>query len=258
MVTHTMQQENLQGEMEDSVVSMTALFAAGALVKGFVRITAPEGRTVAHNGIDARLESNFVAVDDASDRMLAEYAEEIAPPGEVAGTVDVPFTFRGTAEMLHESYEGALFSVRHAVIIIVKRPWFTFEVTSRTPVSVQRVHTIPRRATYVVVGQAAAAAEAQAAGATQVGIMPPSGLEKDGAQGAAKTVTAPSGSAASGAGAGIDSQLSLYTEQRLGIEGLPEGGSVVFVYDKGWYVIDCHEVCIIISYHCLALLAATR
>lgn len=132
-----------QASGESRVENYKPLFAGGATVRGFARISAPPGRTVAHHGLVARLESSLFALEEVNTRDLLTEELEIAPAGSITGIVDVPFEFRATgAHPLGESFEGALFSIRHQVSIVAARPWYTFAVSASAPFAVQRVHDI--------------------------------------------------------------------------------------------------------------------
>jgi hypothetical protein len=208
---------NAAGEEETVVEYERALFAGGAPVQGFVRITAPAGRTVSHSGIHARIESGLVAVDEIVSRELHEEVVDVLPPGAITGTVDLPFVFPGTGKPLFESFEGDLFSVRHSVTVTISRPWYTFEVSQSKPFGVQRLHAIPQRA---IVNTVAAENPAVAAA-------------KDKAAAAAAA-------AAGGAGAALsphmESQLAMYAEQAMAIpDAAGIGGEVTVRYNKACY-----------------------
>jgi len=201
---------NAAGEEETVVEYERALFAAGAPVQGFVRITAPAGRTVSHNGVHARIESTLVAVDDIVSRELHEEVVDVLPPGAITGTVDLPFVFPGTGKPLFESFEGDLFSVRHAVSVTITRPWYTFEVSQSKPFGVQRLHHIPARGivnTVAAENPAVTAAKDKAAAAGAAALSPH-----------------------------MESQLALYAEQAMTIpDAAGSGGEVTVRYNKACY-----------------------
>ena len=162
---HLVKSSGEDGATTSAVVFGRALFAAGAVIQGFIRVTAPGGRSVSHNGVVARLESSFVVEDDAECKELHEEELDLVPPGVIVGRMDFPFMFQGSvARLLAESYEGDLFSVRHTVTVTVLRPWYTFEVTQGVPVAVQRIFDIPRPADYAV-GESGGAEDASVVGA---------------------------------------------------------------------------------------------
>ena len=186
------------------------LFVSGSVVRGFIRISAPVGRSVPHEGIVARLESGFFTLNDVNTR--TPYAEivEVCPPGTIEGIVDLPFSFPGTGRAaLYESYEGDLFSIRHSVSVTAARPWFTFEVNSSAPFSVQRVHDVSRPADSSSSHRLPAAAASSTEGSSS-------------APAAATTAST------------LDAQLAQYGEQELALDEVEPGSSVIFTYDKGW------------------------
>ena len=120
------------------------LVASGVPVSGYVRLTAPVGRAIPHGGIVLRLVTSLVAAEEAASKELHEEEVLLAGPGEVTSSVDVPFAFLGAAnDALPESFEGRLFSVRHAVKLEVLRPWYTFPVRDETPFAVQAAQVPP-------------------------------------------------------------------------------------------------------------------
>ena len=181
-----------------------ALFSSGAIVQGFARIRAPPGSTVRHEGISARLESNFLAMGDIATRELLGDNQELVPPGYVSGTVDVPFRFDCTSVApLYEHYEGGLFSIRHAVIVTLARPWYTFAVTASAPFAVQRVHEVQRPS-------ASARRGTEEQGGMEPSPPPPPGPPS------------------------VESQLELYGQQEFAVD-LAGEGSLTVVVDKGCY-----------------------
>jgi hypothetical protein len=131
-------------------------------------------------------------------RDLASEEVQLAPPGAVCGVVDVPFEVRSAgSHPLCESFEGALFSIRHQVAVTVARPWYTVPVQTSAPFAVQRVHAIHQ----------------------------PFG------DGAARKA----GAAAAAAAAAAD-PAALYGPQALSLEPFTDGATCTFNYDKGWCV----------------------
>ena len=47
-----------------------AILAGGAIVRGFVRVTAPAGRTITHEGISVRLTSGLFTLGEMNTRDL--------------------------------------------------------------------------------------------------------------------------------------------------------------------------------------------
>lgn len=191
------------GGGETRVEHYKPLFAGGAVVRGFARITAPPGRTVEHGVIAARLESSLFALEDVNTRDLLTEEVPIAPAGAVSGTVDVPFEFPASgARALGESFEGALFSIRHQATIVVARPWYTFPVTASAPFAVQRVHDIHQPH-----------------------------AEEDDDEGSGG-----GGGGRAGAAGKPSPQERLYGPQSLALDAFDDGSTCVFNYDKGWCV----------------------
>lgn len=185
---------------ESRVEHNRPVFAGGAPVRGFVRITAPPGRSIPHSGVTARLESGLFALDDVNTRDLYSEERPIAGAGTITGSVDIPFEFPGTGKRpLGESFEGTLFSIRHQVGVTVGRPWYTFAVSSSAPFGVQRVHDIHR----------------------------PYREEK-------------SGGAPKSAAAAQAEMAALYGPQTLTLEPFDDGGKCEFGYDKGCYELGDH------------------
>lgn len=193
------------GPEEDNVQLFyrQALFSAGAIVQGYARIRAPPGSSVRHEGIAARLESNFLAMGDIATRELVTETLELVPPGYIAGTVDVPFRFECAAmSPLQEYYEGGLFSIRHSVHVTVARPWYTFAVSASAPFAVQRVHDIP-----------------------QPSVSARRGTEEQG--GVEPSPPPPPGPLS------MEAQLALYGQQECAVD-LLGAGSLALILDKGW------------------------
>ena len=197
--------KNLNAGPEEDNVQLfyrQALFSSGAIVQGFARIRAPPGSTVWHEGIAARLESNFLAMGDINTRELLSDVQELVPPCYISGTVDVPFRFECAATTpLHEHYEGGLFSIRHSVIVTIARPWYTFGVTASAPFAVQQVHEVPQ----------------------------PSALARRGTEEQGGAVPS---SAAIGPPS-MEVQLALYGPQEFAVD-LQGEGELLLVFDKGW------------------------
>lgn len=192
-----------------------AVFAAGAPIRGFVRIIAPPGTRVVHNGVRAVLHAALVTTDERASRALFELPRQLISPGAVEGTVDVPFDFPGALTTpLPESYEGTLFSLRSRLAVTVARPWWTFEVTRDAPLLVQRLYEAPARASYAV--------ELSSAGELTTAV-----AEAD----EAAAVSAPMPTAA---GSKVASQLAVYSPQTAVLAG-HDGCSVKLRLESGRY-----------------------
>lgn len=195
------------------------LVPGGVPVTGFVRITAPAGRVVSHNGIKAVLEASLFALQDVATRDL--YSEEITlvGPDDVEGTVDIPFAFMSPArETLPDSYEGDLYSIRHSIAVNISRPWFTFDVNAETPFEVQTLHTPPAGLQMSTENGAGASKDGSGGGGadpTTAVLMP-------------RTPLPPS----------IVGDPKLLGEQQMRIEGLDSGASVVLHLDRACYEVN--------------------
>ena len=120
------------------------LIPAGHPVSGFVRVRTPPGRCIPWTSITASLEVTLFGLDDIATRLLYSDEVQLQGAGEAQGTRDIPFSFLAAGQgLLPESYEGAQFSIRHAVFVRVERPWYTFDCSGRAPFALQRVHNVP-------------------------------------------------------------------------------------------------------------------
>lgn len=204
----------------------TPLVSSGIPVSGFVRITAPAGRVIPHQGIKAVLESSLYAIEGLATRDL--YGEEITicGPGELIGTVDLPFAFLNPANTpLSESYEGELFSIRHKIILNVERPWYTFNVASEAPIAVQTVHALPTGA----LGHSASSPGKQHSGSSKGGANDSSNSINNGSMTPAAVTPLPSNLSKDG---------SIFGQQSLPLDNLEAGASVVLKFDKGCYELS--------------------
>lgn len=232
-IPFTVKEQSRDGIVDVRVEQFRSVFAAGAHVGGVLRVTAPPGRSIPHSGITLRLESGFYALEEIATRDLYEEALELVPAGVITASVDFPFLFRGVGRApLHESYEGDLFSIRHAVTAVVLRPWYTFEVSATVPFAVQRVYEIAAKAAYGIDGQVAASSSTMSAAAA--------GVAGASTAGGKALQDAETGSASGGLSPALSSQLALYTEQSMVIDDLSDGGRVVMTFDKGVYEVSDH------------------
>lgn len=251
---------------EDGVFTAEVpLFVAGAAVEGFIRISAPPGRNVSHNGVTAVLRSAAVSVDEDVNRELLVEELDLLPEGKLTGTVDLPFVFPGSlTAMLPDTIEGALFSIRNTVSVTVTRPWYTFEVKREAGFGIQRIFDIAPRCSYMVQvssagettadvlaevedGDAEGAAAAGPASASAAAKGPPTSIDVP-HTGASKTepaskalalagTAAASASASSAAASKMQAQLALYGPQAAVIADMEDGSAVQLVFDKGCYEI---------------------
>jgi len=211
------------------------LISSGVPISGFVRIVAPSGRVIPHNGITAVLETSLYALEELATRDL--YAEEItiSGPGELTGTIDLPYAFLNPANHpLPEEYEGDLFSIRHKVSIIVSRPWYTFNVTADTPFAVQTVYHLPRTLNH----QNSTKSLNDSKGDTKDVTSPkspnnnmllnsPSSIDNDSFN-SIPTRPLPAELAKDG---------SIFGAQTISLDGLPSGSEVSLTIDRGCYEI---------------------
>jgi hypothetical protein len=236
---------------EVDVLFHRALFSSGAKVCGFVRITAPATRSVKHNGIVMKLESTFIVEQETECRDLFLEQIDLVPSGSISGTVDFPFAFEGAArEGLRESFEGQHFSIRHNVTATILRPWYTFEVTSALPITIQRIYDIQlpasspdtvdpvltesRRAQS---GSIAVAMDANASEASSEGkeAIKSADVEADigsGKDGSSRSIGPLSPS--------VNAQLALYGPQQMEIDSMQSDARIVVSYDKGCYELSDH------------------
>jgi Vacuolar protein sorting-associated protein 26 len=200
------------------------LFVAGAHVSGFVRITtANAGRVVSYDGIRAVFRTFLVTSDATTSRTLREAWMDIAPAGELKGSMDIPFTFPASiTATLAETYEGSLFSLRAAVSIHIARPWYTFEIVKEKPFAIQRLFEIPNTAAYEV--------EISSSGETSV---PPDAIiddlehENDEVNHSSENETELSSS--------MQAKLALYGPQIATLEDAEDQSLVEIALDKGCY-----------------------
>lgn len=246
---------------EDGVYTAEVpLFVAGAAVEGFIRISAPPGRNVSHNGVTAVLRSAAVSVDEDVNRELLLEELDLLPEGKLTGTVDLPFVFPGSlTAMLPDTVEGALFSIRNTVSVTVTRPWYTFEVKREAGFGIQRIFDIAPRCSYVVqvssAGETTAdvlaevedgdadgsgAPAAAAAGGPAISVeVPHTGASKTepASKALALAGTAAASASASSAASKMHAQLALYGPQAALIADMDDGSAVQLVFDKGCYEI---------------------
>lgn len=215
------------------------LVSSGVPISGFVRIVAPSGRVIPHNGITATLETSLYALEELATRELYNEEIPISGPGELTGTIDLPYAFLNPANHpLPEEYEGDLFSIRHKVSIHISRPWYTFNVTADSPFAVQTVYHLPRSLNH----QSSSKALNDTKGETKPSsistpkspnnnmlLNSPGGLSVDSnndASGAIPSRPLPSELARDG---------SIFGPQVMALDGLPAGSSVVLNIDRGCY-----------------------
>ena len=67
-------------------------------------------------------------------------------PGYMKGVVVLPFEFDlGRARWsYHETYHGHTYSLNHVITVQLDRPWYTFDVLYRKPLTLERISTAPK------------------------------------------------------------------------------------------------------------------
>lgn len=129
------------------------LYRSDEKVTGKIVVKSPPNRTVSHYGIQMELESsiqfyetlNSVSVSPSPDTAIVEVQKD----GSITGVVEIPFELdlskckgKDGAPLL-ESYDGEKFDVRHSLLVTIKRPWYTFNVTRVTSVAIQTICPAP-------------------------------------------------------------------------------------------------------------------
>jgi len=129
------------------------LYRSDEKVTGKVVVKAPANRTVTHYGISIELESsiqfyeslNSVSVSPNSDAACVEISKE----GSITGEVEVPFELdlamckNKDGSPVLETYDGEKFDVRHTLVVSVKRPWYTFNVSRVASIAIQTISPAP-------------------------------------------------------------------------------------------------------------------
>ncbi len=226
------------------------LVSSGVPVCGFVRIVAPPGRVVPHNGIKASLETNLFALEELATRDIYTEEIQIAGPGEITGTVDLPFAFLNTANaQLPEAYEGDLFSIRHKISLGIERPWYTFNVAADAPFAIQSVHHLPRAAVVAAANRSASEASDGAGAGAGAGAGVGQGKELSTPSNAASRVpTSPVMSPKSPSMEPLSPTMPLPSElsrdgsifgpQVMGLDGMEQGASIALRIDRGCYEVS--------------------
>lgn len=74
---------------------------------------------------------------------LASHEIEIRAAGYLTNTETLPFSFDIRGDALADTYDGALFAVRHGVLAKIGRPWYTFDVLKFEPFCIQALSAAP-------------------------------------------------------------------------------------------------------------------
>ena len=129
------------------------LYRSDEKITGQVLVTAPLDCTVSHAGVSVELESSIqfyeslnsvpLVADDAATAVV-----EASGAGSVKGTAAYRFELdlakiKVKQGPLTESYDGQKFDVRHSLLVTVKRPWYTFNVSRVQAIAVQTVSPAP-------------------------------------------------------------------------------------------------------------------
>lgn len=129
------------------------LYRSDEKITGKVVVKSPPNRTVSHYGLTIELESsiqfyeslNSVSVSPASEAACVQVSKD----GSITGEVEIPFELdlalckNKDGSPVLDSYDGEKFDVRHTLVVTVKRPWYTFNVTRVASVAIQTVAPAP-------------------------------------------------------------------------------------------------------------------
>lgn len=129
------------------------LYRSDEKITGKVVVKSPPNRTVSHYGISVELESsiqfyeslNSVSVSPNSESAVVEAQKD----GAIGGEVEVPFELdlakckSQEGIPILESYDGEKFDVRHTLVVTIRRPWYTFNVTRVASVAIQNIAPAP-------------------------------------------------------------------------------------------------------------------
>lgn len=118
------------------------LVRADETISGKIKVTAPEGRTVWHWGVNLKLECTISFFESLRTIDLDAKEVQIAEPSYVEGTLEIPFEINIDPSLI-ESYDGEMFGVRHGILVTLVRPWYTFDVVRHEPIMIQRVAPAP-------------------------------------------------------------------------------------------------------------------
>jgi len=129
------------------------LYRSDEKVTGKVLVRSPPNRTVSHYGVTIELESSIQFYESLNSVSVSPTSEaaciEISKEGSITGEVEIPFELDLAAcrnkdgSPVLESYDGEKFDVRHTLVVTIKRPWFTFNVTRVASIAIQSVSPAP-------------------------------------------------------------------------------------------------------------------
>jgi hypothetical protein len=133
----------LKGFLVDQEVP---LYRSDEIVRGKLKITSPPNRTCWYYGISMELESSIQFYESLNSIQSGnnEIIELIKEPGSVTGTVEIPFEFDlSKFSKILDTYDGEKFDVRHSLLVTLKRPWYTFNVTRNKTIAIHNVKSAP-------------------------------------------------------------------------------------------------------------------
>ena len=129
------------------------LYRSDEKVTGKILIRSPPNRTVSHYGVQVELESSIQFYESLNSVSVSPTSEasciEVQGPSSISGEVEVPFELDLTkcrnkdGSPVLDSYDGEKFDVRHTLVVTLKRPWYTFNVTRVASIAIQTVSPAP-------------------------------------------------------------------------------------------------------------------
>jgi len=128
----------------DSVgsVETVPLFTGTETIGGQVRVVAPPGKRVEHQGIKIELLGQIeLFVDRGSFYDFISLVRELDPPGDMTGSKVYPFEF-SRVDLLYESYNGINVRLRYLLRVTVTR-MYASTCTRDFPLWVRNTHTVP-------------------------------------------------------------------------------------------------------------------
>jgi len=128
------------------------LFGADESVHGRVKITPPPNRTVWHDGVYVEVESNLSFFETLTTKDVKEISAEIQQPGYISeeAVIEFELDLRKLSKDFLETYDGELFNMHHAIIVTVKRPWWTFDVFKGVAVAIHKLQAAPEQETHFI------------------------------------------------------------------------------------------------------------
>jgi len=129
------------------------LYRADEKVTGKIVIKSPPNRTVSHYGIAVELESSIQFYESLNSVSVSPSAEsatvDVQKDGSITGEIEVPFELdlakckSKDGHGVLDSYDGEKFDVRHTLVVTIKRPWYTFNVSRVASIAIQNVSPTP-------------------------------------------------------------------------------------------------------------------